>query len=125
MNLKFYRCAHCGKIIVQVKETKVPTICCGDSMKELEAGTTDASQEKHVPICKFENNLVSVNIGSVAHPMTEEHYIEWVALETERGLQIRHLMPNNNPEVQFAICNEENVKSVFAYCNLHGLWKDR
>ena len=123
MKTKFYRCAHCGKIITQVKESMAPVICCGDIMKEIIPGTTDASLEKHVPVYNVENNIVNVSVGSVAHPMIEEHYIEWIALETERGVQIKHLFPEEKPEVCFALCEGESVVAVYAYCNLHSLWQ--
>lgn len=123
MEQKFYICEHCGKIITIVKESRVPTICCGQAMKELIPGTTDASLEKHVPVYSIENNKVYVTIGSVEHPMTEDHYIEWVSLQTKHGNQRKALKPGQAPKVCFSICEGDEVESVFAYCNLHGLWK--
>ena len=87
MEMKFYRCAHCGKIIAVVKETGVPIMCCGEAMKEIVPGTSDGALEKHVPVYEVKDGKVTVTIGSVAHPMTEEHYIEWVSLETKSGNQ--------------------------------------
>ena len=123
MDMKFYRCAHCGKIIAVVKDTKVPVICCGEPMKEIIAGTTDAAVEKHVPVYEVKGNIVSVNIGSVAHPMTEEHYIEWVSLKSKQGNQRKALKPGDKPYVEFALCDGDEVEAVYAYCNLHSLWK--
>ena len=123
MEMKFYRCAHCGQIIAVVKKTGVPVICCGEPMKELIPGTTDASQEKHVPVFTVSDNVVTVCVGSAAHPMLPEHYIEWVAIETRLGNQRKKLQPGMEPKVCFSLCQGDEVQAVYAYCNLHGLWK--
>ena len=123
MEMKFYKCAHCGKIIAVVKDTRVPVMCCGEPMKELIAGTTDAAQEKHVPVYEVNGDVVTVKVGAVAHPMTEEHYIEWVSLKTKCGNQRKALTPGSEPTVCFRICDGDEVEAVYAYCNLHSLWK--
>ena len=123
MEMKFYRCAHCGKIIAVVKESGVPVMCCGQKMEEIVPGTTDAAAEKHVPVYEVKDNIVTVCVGSVAHPMTEEHYIEWVSLQTKGGNQRKALKPGDEPKVCFAICDGDTVEAVYAYCNLHSLWK--
>ena len=123
MEMKFYRCAHCGKIIAVVKESGVPVMCCGQKMEEIVPGTTDAAAEKHVPVYEVKDNVVTVCVGSVAHPMTEEHYIEWVSLQTKGGNQRKALKPGDEPKVCFAICDGDEVEAVYAYCNLHSLWK--
>ena len=123
MELKFYRCAHCGQIVAIVKGTGVPIICCGEPMQEIVAGTTDAAVEKHVPVYTVDGDKVSVKVGEVEHPMTEEHYIEWVALKTKQGNQRKALNPEDKPEVCFRICDGDEVEAVYAYCNLHSLWK--
>ncbi|MCD8054490.1 MAG: desulfoferrodoxin [Lachnospiraceae bacterium] len=123
MELKFYLCEHCGNIIVKVKDKGVPVMCCGQKMTELIPGTTDAAVEKHVPDYKIEGNLVKVNVGTVDHPMLPEHYIEWIALKTKQGVQIRELKPGEKPAADFALCDGDEVEEVFAYCNLHSLWK--
>ena len=123
MNTKFYICKHCGQIIETVKHTGVPVICCGEIMEELVAGTTDATVEKHVPVYTVNGNTVKVVVGSVEHPMTPEHYIEWIVLETSNGTQRKQLSPNTKPETEFAILDGETVEAVYAYCNLHSLWK--
>ena len=87
MEQKFYICAHCGNIIAKVKDAGVPVMCCGQKMDELVPGTVDASVEKHVPAFTVEGNIVKVKVGSVEHPMAEEHYIEWVSLQTKQGNQ--------------------------------------
>ena len=123
MEMKFYRCAHCGKIIAVVKESGVPVMCCGQKMEEIVPGTTDAAVEKHVPVYEVKDNIVTVCVGSVAHPMAEEHYIEWVSLQTKGGNQRKALKPGDEPKVCFAICEGDTVEAVYAYCNLHSLWK--
>ena len=123
MEMKFYQCAHCGKIIAVVKESGVPVMCCGQKMQEIVPGTTDAAVEKHVPVYEVKDNIVTVTVGSVAHPMIEEHYIEWVSLQTKGGNQRKALKPGDEPKVCFAICEGDEVQAVYAYCNLHSLWK--
>ena len=123
MEMKFYRCAHCGKIIAVVKESGVPVMCCGQKMEEIIPGTTDAAVEKHVPVYEVKDNVVTVCVGNVAHPMTEEHYIEWVSLQTKGGNQRKALKPGDEPKVCFAILDGDEVEAVYAYCNLHSLWK--
>lgn len=123
MKQRFFRCSHCGNIIAKVHDSGVPVICCGEPVVEIIPGTTDASAEKHIPVYTVENNIVKVNVGSVEHPMTEEHYIEWISLQTTAGNQRKFLNPGDKPEVSFALCNGEEIEAVFAYCNLHSLWK--
>jgi len=123
MELKFYICEHCGNIIMKVKDKGVPVMCCGQKMTEIVPGTTDAAAEKHVPDYKVEGNLVKVNVGSVDHPMLPEHYIEWIALKTKQGVQIKELQPSEKPAAVFALSEGDAVEAVYAYCNLHSLWK--
>ncbi len=123
MEMKFYRCSRCGQIIAVIKETGVNVVCCGEPMKELIPGTTDASVEKHVPVFSVEGNKVLVKVGSAEHPMTEAHYIEWIALKTNNGNQRKALKPGDKPETVFYIGEGDEVEAVFAYCNLHSLWK--
>ena len=92
-------------------------------MEEIVPGSVDASLEKHVPVWSVEGNTVKVQIGSAAHPMLEEHYIEWVSLQTKQGNQRKALKPGDDPQVCFAMCEGDEVVAVYAYCNLHGLWK--
>lgn len=123
MKQRFFICEHCGNIIAMVKDTGVPVMCCGQKMKELVPGTTDAAVEKHVPVYQAEGDVVMVRVGSVDHPMLPEHYIEWVSLQTKQGNQRKALHPGDAPEVRFALCEGDEVEAVYAYCNLHGLWK--
>ena len=123
MEQKFLKCEHCGKIIAIVKESGVPVICCGEQMKQIIPGEVEASKEKHIPVYKIEGNKVIVTVGEVERPMQEEHHIEWVSIQTKFGNQRKALKPNTKPEVCFAICEGDEIDVVYAYCNLHGLWK--
>lgn len=123
MEMKFYVCEHCGQIVAIVKGTGVPIMCCGQAMKEIIPGTTDASLEKHVPVVETSGSKVIVKVGAAEHPMAEEHFIEWVALQTKAGNQRKSLKPGDRPEVCFALCEGDEVVAAYAYCNLHGLWK--
>ena len=92
-------------------------------MQELVPGTVDAAAEKHVPVVKKDGNKVTVSVGSVTHPMLEEHSIQFIAVETKQGSQIKYLKPNEAPEAVFAIADGDEFVAAYEYCNLHGLWK--
>ena len=122
MEQKFLICEHCGNMVAMVKDKGVPVMCCGQKMTELVPGTTDAAVEKHVPEYSVDGSKVNVKVGSVEHPMLEEHFIQWVCLETEKGSQIKYLKPGAKPEAVFTL-NDDRLVAVYEYCNLHGLWK--
>jgi len=117
----FYRCAHCGNIALLLINNGPPLVCCGEKMALLTPNTADASAEKHVPVARFENGVLTVNIGSMAHPMEDAHYIQYVYIATQKGGQRKPLTPGNPAEVKFAFVDDAPV-TVYAYCNLHGLW---
>ena len=119
----FYRCAHCGKIVSVVVNGGGTLTCCGDEMQLLKANTTDAAKEKHVPVVTVEGNKVVVNVGSVDHPMTQEHYIQSIMIETNLGKQYKGLTPEDKPHVEFILQDGEKLVAAYEYCNLHGLWK--
>jgi len=121
--MKFYVCNHCGNIIQYVKNKGVPVVCCGEKMSELIPGTSDGAAEKHVPEVKVDGNKVTVTVGSVAHPMQDVHYIEWVILETEKGYQKVDLKPDQAPVAEFIVPEGDKPVAAYEYCNLHGLWK--
>ena len=121
-NNKFYICEHCGKMVGVIHDTAVPMMCCGQKMTKLEPGVVEASHEKHIPVVSVDGNIVTVTIGSVEHPMLEEHHIEWVYLQTDKGGHRKCLEVGKPPVVTFAL-SDENPIAAYAYCNLHGLWK--
>lgn len=122
MAVKFYICRHCGNIITKMQDAGVPVVCCGEKMEELLPNTVDASGEKHVPVVTIQDGTVNVSVGSVAHPMIPEHFIQWIYLETEKGGQFKKLNPEEAPEAAFTLVDDK-VVAVYEYCNLHGLWK--
>ena len=119
---RFYICEHCGNLIGMINDAGVPMMCCGQKMSELKPGTVEASAEKHIPVVTIEGNIVKVEIGSVAHPMVEEHSILWVYLQTDRGGQRKCLDPEGKPVATFSLIDEKPL-SVYAYCSNHGIWK--
>lgn len=121
--MKFYICKHCGNIIAYVASSGVKVVCCGDPMTELVPNSTDAAQEKHVPVVKVEGKKVTVTVGSTLHPMTAEHHIEWIAIHTKQGNQRKPLDVSGKPEAVFMLADGDEFIEAFAYCNLHGLWK--
>ena len=119
---RFYICEKCGNLVGAIHDSGVPMMCCGQKMTRLEPGVVEASHEKHIPVATVEGRVVRVEVGSVAHPMTEEHHISWVYLQTDKGGHRKCLAPTDAPVVSFTLTNETPV-AVYAYCNLHGLWK--
>lgn len=123
MALRVFRCKKCGQMVIMLKKSKCDMYCCGLAMEELIPGTTDAAVEKHVPVYEVKDNKVYVTIGDVIHPMVENHYIEWIILETEKGIQKKDLTPTDEPKAIFPLLEGDKVIAVYEYCNLHGLWK--
>ena len=121
--MKFYRCEHCGNIITFVHSAGVPVMCCGQKMTELVPGTTDGAAEKHVPVVEVQGSTVQVKVGSVAHPMLPEHFIQFIAIETKHGSQIKYLQPGEKPQASFVLADGDQLVAAYEYCNLHGLWK--
>jgi superoxide reductase len=149
----FYQCEECGNIVAQMKSCEGTLNCCGQEMTKLKPNSTDASKEKHIPVTEIDGDKLRVTVGSVVHPMTPEHYIEWIALVSDDKTAMAYLKPGMEPKAEFPyspeetglpfagendeiivncegqICNfvfsDINAKelAVFAYCNLHGLWK--
>ena len=122
MSAKFFKCKTCGNMVGMINSSGVPIMCCGAPMDELKANTEDAAQEKHVPAVTVDGNKVSVAVGDVEHPMLEEHFIQWIYLETENGGQRKALKPGDAPKAVFVVEDDKPV-AVYEYCNLHGLWK--
>ena len=121
-NTKFYICPHCKNLVEMVHDAGVKPVCCGQKMDELVPNTVDASGEKHIPAVTVSDGIVEVNVGSVDHPMADVHWIQWVQLVTDKGSYRKALNPGEAPKVYFLLANEKPL-AVYAYCNLHGLWK--
>ena len=124
MEQKFFRCKHCGNFIGLINNAGVPMICCGEEMEELMPNTVEASTEKHIPDIMYDGDILNVTIGSVLHPSTEEHYIEFIYVQTEKGGQRKSLTIGEPPVANFSFVDDKPVE-VFAYCNLHGLWSKK
>lgn len=119
--LEIYKCKICGNIVEVLHPGKGTLVCCNVPMEKLEENTTEAAFEKHIPVIELSENETKVRVGSIEHPMTEQHYIEWIEILGEDEIHIKFLKPNQKPEYQIKI-PLKNPKSR-AYCNLHGLWK--
>ena len=124
MAVKFFKCQTCSNVAVKMVDSTVPMFCCGKKMEELIPNTVDASGEKHVPVVTRKGNIVEVKVGSVEHPMTNEHYIQWICLQTKLGNQRKMLKPTDKPEAKFMIFEDDEIEAVYEYCNLHSLWKN-
>lgn len=123
MAVKVLKCKECGKMVLELKGSQCPTKCCGEPMAELVPNTTDGALEKHVPVIEQDGNKVTVRIGSVAHPMLEAHYIEFIILETTKSAYLKTLNPGEEPVAEFLLAEDEDVVAAYEYCNLHGYWK--
>ena len=119
---RFYICRKCGNLIGLINNEGVPLMCCGEEMENLIPNSVEASTEKHMPDVNVTNTGISVSIGSVPHPMEEAHHIAFVYVETERGGQRKCLNVGDNPMLSFSFSDDKPI-AVYAYCNLHGLWK--
>ena len=119
----FYVCEICGNLVELVENGGGKLVCCGSKMTKLEAGVVEASREKHIPVVEIADGKAKVTVGSVLHPMSEEHSIGWIELETNLGIRRNALNPGDAPDCEFALDEGETVVAVYAWCNLHGLWK--
>lgn len=120
---KFVVCKICGNIAGLIHDAGVPLMCCGEPMEELNANASDGAAEKHVPLVEKKGNEITVNVGSASHPMTKEHSIEWVYLQTKKGGQRKKLIPDEAPVARFVVTEDDCPVMAYAYCNLHGFWK--
>ena len=118
---QFFKCKKCGKIIEIVNKGCPVLVCCGDEMTELKANTTDGASEKHVPVIETNGNSVTVKVGSAVHPMEADHYIQWIEIETDKGVQRKYLTPGEEPKAQFTLTGEK-LLAAYEFCNKHGLW---
>jgi len=120
--IQFFICEHCGNLLGLIEDRGAPVVCCGDPMTALVPNTVEASGEKHLPVAAVSGNTVEVQVGSTLHPMEEAHHLTFVYLETERGGQRKCLNVGEEPKLTFVVADDKPV-SVYAYCNLHGLWQ--
>lgn len=120
--IQFFKCKKCGKVLEVVNKGCPVVVCCGDEMTELKANTSDGATEKHVPVIESNGNTVTVKVGSAVHPMEEDHYIQWIEIETSRGVQRKYLKPGEEPKAEFSLTGESLV-AAYELCNKHGLWK--
>ncbi len=123
MEVRIFICNHCGNTVAIIKDNGVPIKCCGENMQEIISGTSEGAQEKHKPLYHVDGKTVTVSVGGAEHPMTPQHYIEWVCLESENGFQMKKLTSDMSPKVSFALTEDDKVRAVYAFCNLHSLWK--
>ena len=121
---RVFKCKKCGSMVIKINQGGCDPSCCGEPMKELRANDTDGAKEKHVPAVTIVDGVVRVEVGSVAHPMTEAHLINLIILDTTAGVQIAELHADDIPQAKFALLPGAEVKKAYAYCNLHGLWSD-
>lgn len=119
--LEIYRCMACGNIVEVLHGGDGELVCCGEPMKRLTENIVDAAKEKHVPVIEKSQGQVKVKVGSVAHPMEEKHYIEWIELLANGKAYRQFLKSGDAPEAIFAV--EADALSARELCNLHGLWK--
>ena len=122
--MKFYKCNKCGNVVIKAVDSGVVPFCCGEKMEELVVNTVEASVEKHLPVVeKIDDCRLRIQVGSVEHPMLDVHFIQWVAVESKEGVQIKYLQPGQAPKAVFALSEGDELVAVYEYCNLHGLWK--
>ena len=125
MDQKFYRCNHCGNLLIPILDSGVNPVCCGEAMQVLKPDEVDAAVEKHIPVINRcdDGKHIEINIGSAPHPMVEEHFIEFVVLMFENRIGTIKLSPGMEPKAVCAVDDNSIPITVYAYCNLHGLWK--
>lgn len=121
--LVLYRCSICGNLICMIEDSGVVPECCGEEMLRITANTEDADAEKHVPVVMRKGVNVQILVGGLPHPMTPKHHISFILLLTSGGVYMRRLTPTDAAEAVFNIRLDEDVISVYAWCNIHGLWK--
>jgi superoxide reductase len=119
--LEVYKCEKCGNMVEVIHGGPGELVCCGEPMKLYKENTVDAAKEKHVPVIEKADGGLKVKVGSVAHPMEENHYIEWVEVLVGDKAYRQFLNPGESPEATFDLPAEGVVARE--YCNLHGVWR--
>lgn len=122
--LDFYLCEVCGNLIIKLNDSGLTPQCCGRDMVKLTPNLDDtASIEKHVPDWIMDGCKLIVKVGSEEHPMTHDHYIQWIVVKTNLGIHAKSLKPEGVPSATFKLCKCEKIEAIYEYCNIHGLWK--
>ena len=121
--MRFFTCEECGTMFEYIGEAEASAMCNGQKITEVIPGTTDGAHEKHIPVVKVDGDRVIVDVGTVEHPMMEEHFIQWVVIETTNGSQRKMLHYQDKPKAEFKLTDGEKFVAAYEYCNLHGLWK--
>lgn len=120
--MKFYECKTCGNIIIMCEDSGVVPVCCGKVMSELEPLNNDGPYESHVPVIEEDDCCIKVKVGDKTHPMSQEHYIKWIMLETDKGYYVKKLNHYDGPLAYFHVCEDEKILRAYAFCNIHSLW---
>lgn len=120
--VKIYECRTCGNLIFKLEDSGVTPVCCGADMEEITPKTTDEFREKHVPVITRIGDRVVVSVGEMLHPMNDAHHINWILLETNKGIHLAYLKAEPESIARFTLCKGETVVAAYANCNLHGLW---
>lgn len=118
---EIFRCSHCG-LVVEIRAEGATPVCCGEPMQKQEPKYNDTGAEKHLPVVEATANGTKVKVGSIPHPMTAEHYIQWIEIINGDYVNTKYLTPENSPEAEFYVPQTDKIK-VRCYCNIHGLWE--
>ena len=121
--MKFYVCPICKNVVELVVDHHVPVVCCGTKMNLLDPNTENAAVEKHMPVATIENDVLTVSVGEVTHPMLEKHSIKFISVKAGNNVLRYNLTPEENPSAKFNLNGYKGLVQVYAYCDLHGLWK--
>lgn len=120
---EFYYCTVCKNLMIKLNDSGLTPVCCAKSMVKLDESEIEGTPEKHKPTCEKVDNKLMVKVGDLTHPMTDEHYIEWIFVKTDKGIHGQFLAPADVPKACFKLCEDERIQGVYSYCNIHGLWK--
>ena len=118
--MKIYVCKKCGNVILKLEDKSEALVCCGEKMTLVEANTTEAATEKHLPVYEIKDGMINIKVGEVEHPMTDEHYISFIILASDDKYMIKKLTAGDKPEASFPY--DKSYNKIYAYCNLHSLW---
>ncbi len=121
--MNIFKCEKCGSMVIKINDAACTPVCCGDPMTALVPGTSDGAHEKHVPVVEVSGSKVTVKVGEVEHPMMDNHYIQYIWLETDKGFMQKSLTPSDKPVAEFVLADGEKAVAAYEFCNLHGLWK--